>query len=312
MRGHEALKRAAAWRDLSSRGRLKATGADRARLIHAIASNAVEGLATGQGVYAFFLDAQGHIQADSNIFVDDDHLLIDSEPAAGRTLLDHIESYIIMDDVTLEDIGSSTALLAVAGPSSRDIVASLSRQLPDAPLGFVQAGSFTIYRTPVGVTEGFRICAPLADRDRLIAELESQDAVPASEESWEALRVRQGIPRFGADFGPRNIPHETQQLQAVSFTKGCYTGQEIVERVRSQGRVRRLLVGVELDSADLPDDLTVRCDGTEVGVLTSPTPGTPEDGTGRGFAIVKRLAAMPGTAVRVGETTGTVTDVARE
>lgn len=312
MRGYEALKRAAAWRDLSSRGRLKATGEDRVRLIHAIASNAVEGLAPGQGVYSFFLDAQGHIQADSNIFVDDDHLVIDSEPAAGRTLLDHIESYIIMDDVTLEDIGSSTALLAVAGPSSRDIAASLSRQLPDAPLAFVKAGLFTIYRAPVGETEGFRICAPLADRERLIDELESQGAVPAAEESWEALRVRQGIPRFGTDFGPRNIPHETQQLQAVSFTKGCYTGQEIVERVRSQGRVRRLLVGVELDSADLPDDLTVRFDGTEVGGLTSPTPGTPDEGTGHGFAIVKRLAATPGTVVRVGETTGTVTDVARE
>ena len=123
--------------------------------------------------------------------------------------------------------------------------------------------------------------------------------------------MRAGIPRFGVDFGPRNIPHETQQLQALSFTKGCYTGQEIVERVRSQGRVRRLLVGVDLDSADLPDDLTVRFDGAEVGVLSSPTPGTPDDGKGHGFAIVKRLAATPGTVLHVGATTGTVTDVAR-
>ena len=311
MRGYDALRRAAAWRDLSSRGRLTATGADRARLIHAIASNAVEDLAPGLGVYSFFLDAQGHIQADSNIFVDDDHLVIDSEPAASRVLHEHIESYIIMDDVTLVDIGPSTALLAVAGPSSRDILSSLGSQLPDAPLAFVNAGSFTIYRAPIGAIEGFRICVPLADRDRLIAELESRGAVPAVEDSWEAVRVRQGIPRFGVDFGPRNIPHETQQLHAVSFTKGCYTGQEIVERVRSQGRVRRLLVGVELDSADVPDDLTVRFDGTEVGVLTSPTQGTPDDGKGRGFAIVKRLAATPGTVVQVGETTGTVTDVAR-
>ena len=311
MRGYDALRRAAAWRDLSSRGRIKATGVDRARLIHAIASNAVEGLAPGRGVYSFFLDAQGHIQADSNIFVDDDHLVIDSEPAASRTLHEHIESYIIMDDVTLEDLCPSTALLAVAGPTSRDIAASLGAQLPDAPLAFSRAGPFTIYRTPIGAIEGFRICAPLSDRDRLIDELESLGAVPASEESWEALRVRAGIPRFGVDFGPRNIPHETQQLQALSFTKGCYTGQEIVERVRSQGRVRRLLVGVDLDSADLPDDLTVRFDGTEVGVLSSPTPGTPDDGKGHGFAIVKRLAATPGTVLHVGETTGTVTDVAR-
>ena len=311
MRGYEALRRAAAWRDLSSRGRLKATGADRARLIHAIASNAVESLAPGQGVYSFFLDAQGHIQADSNIFVHDDHLVIDSEPDAARSLLSHIESYIIMDDVTLEDIGPSTALLEVAGPSSRDIVASLSEQLPDAPLAFVKANSFTIYRAPIGGVEGFRISAPLSDRDRLIDKLESRGAVPASEESGEALRVLHGIPRFGVDFGPRNIPHETQQLQAVSFTKGCYTGQEIVERVRSQGRVRRLLVGVELDSAKLPQDLTVRYDGAEVGVLTSPTPGTANGDNGRGFAIVKRLAAVPDTVVRVGETTGTVTDVAR-
>ena len=311
MRGYDALRRAAAWRDLSARGRLKATGDDRARLVHAIASNAVECLAPGLGVYSFFLDAQGHIQADSNIFVHGDHLVIDSEPAASRTLRSHIESYIIMDDVVLEDIGPSTALLAVAGPAARDVVTCMSQQLPDAPLAFVEAGSRTIYRAPLGGVEGYWISAPVSDRDQLIDELEAHGAVAASEASCEAHRVRNGIPRFGSDFGSKNIPHETQQLQAVSFTKGCYTGQEIVERVRSQGRVRRLLVGVELESADLPEDLSVRYEGAGVGVLTSPTPGTQSDGKARGFAILKRTAATPGTPVRVGETPGTVRDVAR-
>lgn len=298
--------------DLSARARLVATGEDRVRLIHAISSNDIEGLAVGEGAYAFFLNPQGRIQADSHIFVDADRIVIDCEPSVRASLREHIESYIIMDDVAVEDATESTALLGVAGPETGAIVAGLDAQLPRKPLAFAAFGTRTIYRAPVGGGDGCWIAAPADEKEALIDVLERLGAVPASAEKCDALRVRNRIPRFGFDFDATNIPHETQQLQAVSFSKGCYTGQEIVERVRSQAQVKRLLVGVELDSPELPSDLTVHHADNPVGTLTSPIPGVPPEGKAAGFALVRRVAATPGTRVDVGGMPATVLDIARE
>ena len=312
MSGSEALRLGAGWTDLSSQGRLIATGEDRERLIHAISSNTVEGLAPGHGAYAFFLNAQGKIQSDSHIFVDRDHVLINCEPEVSRSLEAHIESYIIMDDVVLENVTASTQLLAVSGPRSREVVSTLCGSPPDEALAFVRSGEIRVFRVPVGSTDSYWILAPRPNVQRVIEVIEARGAIAATEQDGEALRVANGVPRFGPDFGPGNIPHETQQLNAVSFTKGCYTGQEIVERVRSQGRVRRLLVGVELEGACPPEDLTVLHESRPVGTMTSPTPGSPLERRARGFAIVRRDASAPGTTVRVGRLEGRVLDVSRK
>ena len=311
MEGCEALRRTAAWGDFSARGRLRATGEDRIRLLHGISSNDIESLSPGEGVYAFFLNAQGRILADSHIFVAADHALLDCEPGVGPSLLEHIESYVIMDDVSLQPVAGETALLAVAGPQAGKAVAAVSARLPDKDLSFAATDGLIVYRVPLGDVPSYRI-AVASDRKRaVIAALEAGGASAASENAWEAHRVQSGVPRFGVDFGPENIPHETQQLQAVSFTKGCYTGQEIVERVRSRGRVQRLLVGVDLESSAIPADLTVRVGGKPVGALTSPTPGISPSAKACGFAIVRREAAIPGTAVEVGGVPARTVDVSR-
>ena len=297
--------------DLSARGRLAATGEDRVRLIHAISSNDIEGLAAGEGAYAFFLNPQGRIQADSRIFVGADRIVIDCEPSVRASLRELIESYIIMDDVDLEDATESTALLGVAGPETGAIVAGLDARLPVKPLSFEARGTRTVYRAPVGGADGCWIATPADQKEGLIDALERLGAIPASAEECEANRVRNRVPRFGCDYDATNIPHETQQLQAVSFSKGCYTGQEIVERVRSQAQVKRLLVGIEFDSPELPSDLTVRHADGPVGTLSSPTPGMPPEGKAAGFAIVRRAAAAPGTRVNVGGLAATVLDIAR-
>ena len=298
--------------DLSARGRLVATGEDRVRLIHAISSNDIECLAAGEGAYAFFLNPQGRIQADSHVFVDADRIVIDCEPSVRASLREHIESYIIMDDVALEDATESTALLGVAGPETGAIVAGLDATLPAKPHSFAMFGPRTIYRAPVGGVDGCWIAAPVDQKEGLIDALERLGAIECTAEECDSYRVRNRIPRFGVDFDSTNIPHETQQLQAVSFSKGCYTGQEIVERVRSQAQVKRLLVGIEFDSPELPSDLTVHHAGSPVGTLTSPTPGVPHVGKAAGFAILRRVAAAPGTRVDAGGIPATVLDVARE
>lgn len=311
MQAHDAFKQGVAWVDLSARGRLAATGEDRVRLIHAISSNDIAGLAAGEGAYAFFLNPQGRIQADSHIFVGADRVLIDCEPGVRISLRALIESYIIMDDVALEDVTESTTLLGVAGPETGAIVAGLDASLPAKPLSFAAFGTRTVYRVPVGGTDGCWIAAPVDEKEGLIDALERLGAVPASAEACDACRVRNRFPRFDFDYDSTNIPHETQQLQAVSFLKGCYTGQEIVERVRSQAQVKRLLVGIEFDSPELPSDLTVRHADGPVGTLSSPTPGVPPEGRAAGFAMVRRVAAAPGTRVSVGGLPATVLDIAR-
>lgn len=305
------MRQGTAWLDISARGRLRATGEDRVRLLHAIASNDVENLDPGQGTYTFFLDAHGRIQADSHIFVAPDHVMVDCEPAAAERLRQHIENYIIMDDVALEDVRLATALLALAGPEAASVASALVPQLPARNLAFSANSGVRAYRMPVGDAPGFWLLAPAQTKQSLVERLLALGAVAASERAWEAHRVRNGVPRFGVDFGPRNIPQETQQLRAVSFSKGCYTGQEIVERVRSRGQVRRLLVGIELDTAEVPADSAVMHKGRVVGELTSPTPGAPPNGKALGFAIVRSPAAAPGTPVDVGGARGRTLNVAR-
>ena len=311
MRSYTALRHGAAWHDATSRGRLRATGEDRLRLIHAISSNDVEGLAPGCGTYAFFLDARGRIQADSSIFVAEDHVLIDSEPEVAGSLREHIESYIIMDDVVLEDIAPETALIAVAGQEAGDAIAALGLGTAPEPLRFGASGDVWVFGAPKPGIGGYWIMAPASKRRTLAAMLRARGVLEATDREWDAHRVMNWVPRFGTDFGPANIPHETRQFNAVSFSKGCYTGQEIVERVRSRGRVRRQLVGVELDAEDVPRDLTVRHQGKPVGELTSPTPGLEPGDHARGFAILRGAASAAGATVQVGGRPATVRDVTR-
>ena len=307
----EAFRRGAAWSDLSLRGRLRATGEDRVRLLHAISINDIEGLSPGQGTYAFFLNAQGKIQADSYIFVDDDCVEIDCESTAAESLRQHIEGYIIMDDVVLETVSSETTRLGIAGPDAEGIVHAVGLPTPAGHLTFLRNGTTSVRRALVAGSDGFWIEVPTTEGPGLTCKLLAAGALHATAQECEAARVQMGVPRFGADFGPTNIPHETQQLCAVSFTKGCYTGQEIVERVRSLGQVRRLLVGIELDSGSPPTETVVRHQGSAVGELTSATPGCGPGDNARGFSIVRREAAVAGTPIRIGATPGVVIDIAR-
>ncbi len=310
MAGRNGEDLEAVWRDLSSQGRIRATGEDRVRLLHAIASNDLEGLAPGQGTYAFFLNPQGRIQADSRIFVGRDHVLIHCEPEASTSLYEHIERYIIMDDVRLEDVAGRTSLLALAGRDSVRIAGRLGFAAPRDPMSFAADGSGWCCRAPMdGVS--MWIMVPSEAKAGLVDRLTDLGVRRATHEEWRARRVAHWVPRFGVDFDSRNIPHETGQFHAVSFTKGCYTGQEIVERVHSRGRVRRTMVGIELSTARIPADLEVRHGDLPVGTMTSATASRDRPETASGFAIVRAAASGPGTELEVGGIVGTVQDVSR-
>jgi aminomethyltransferase len=275
-------------------------GEDRLQLLHALATNALDGLGPGQGAATFFLNPQGRIQALARIYAAADHILIDCDPASGARLAEYLESYIIMDDVSLEDVSSATCAWAVEGPQAEQVLRAAGfNDLPAAEHAHSQSGETRLFRSALSGASGFWLTAPAAESAALRSALESGGAVPASHDDFDLLRVENKIPLFGVDYFNSNIPHETQQLAFVSFTKGCYVGQEIVERVRAQGRVNRLLTPLEIDAPQPPADPQVLFDSRPVGQATS-LRRSPEGGRVVGFALLRREALQPGAGLTVG------------
>lgn len=241
--GYRALHERAAWIDLSARGKIRATGEDRARLLHAMTTNDVEHLQPGQGCYAFFLNAQGRILGDANILCFDDHLLLDTEPETRHKLFEHLDRYIIADDVTIEDVTEQMKTLALEGPHAAEILTGLGAPLPEAAYAWVPWGDSIVARIDSTGAGGFFIVGAL----REIPGVEH-----ATAEEARIVRIENGRPRYGEEISDRYLVQETGQLHGVHFNKGCYLGQEIVERVRSRAHLHRLLRRIELDTLDPP------------------------------------------------------------
>ena len=267
---YQALLNGAAWIDLSTRGKIRAASEDRARLLHAMTTNHIQQLVPGQGCYAFFLSAQGRILSDVNLFCLPEYFLLDTEPETRQKLFDHLDKFIIADDVTLEDVTANLATVNVEGPLSEQILVSLSAPIPAAPWGIEPWGNRWVARVNSTGSEGFSLFTPTDEKADLIAQLESAGAVEADAETADVVRLEHGKPRYGIDITETQIPQETQQMHALHFSKGCYLGQEIVERVRSRGHVNKMLTALEIEAKDAPISGTkVQSAGKDVGEITS-------------------------------------------
>jgi folate-binding protein YgfZ len=253
--GYEALRGGAAWLDLSARGRITVRGRDRVRLLHNITSNEVKMMRPGAGCYAFLLNPQGRIQADLCLFSFADHFLIDTEPELREKVLHLIRRYIVADQVELEDITSQTAAIGVEGPLAESL------QIPD---GCTKA-PFSLTGQP-----GYRIYCAAGEMAKIAGQLEAVGARPATAADARLVRIENGKPRYGEDIGETSLPQETQQMHAVSFTKGCYLGQEIVERIRAQGHVNKKLLRLELDGSEpVAAGAKLMADGKEAEITSS-------------------------------------------
>jgi len=300
MTGYNALHAAAAWLDLSARGRIYATGDDRARLLHAMTTNHVQQLTPGTGCYAFFLNAQGHIQADVNLLCLEDRFLLDTEPETRERMLRHLDKYIIADDVALEDATGSLACLAVEGPSASAVLAAIGALLPAADYANGAWNGAIVARVSETGEPGFRIFMPVESKTGWIARLESAGAVHATPDEARTLRLEHGKPRYGEDIFDTTLPQETQQMHAVHFAKGCYIGQEIVERIRSRGRVNRLLVQLEVaGEAPLAGGTKVTAGAGEAGEITS-SAFSPALGKAVALAYVRAQYAAAATMLQAG------------
>lgn len=267
--GYQALRHGAAWLDLSARGRIIARGRDRARFLHNVTSNDVKSLKAGAGCYAFLLTPQGRIVADLYLWAFPEHYLIDTEPELAEKVRQHILKYKVADQVELEDVTSVTAALGVEGPGAAVALTTLGVPVP-GEYQHLPWGEETIAGLSVTGQPGFRIYTTPARLPQLTGTLAAAGVKSATKEEARQVRIENGRPRYGEDIFETSLPQETRQMHAVSFNKGCYLGQEIVERIRARGHVNRELVSFALDQAEPPAPGTkVTVDGAETEVTSS-------------------------------------------
>lgn len=247
--------------ELPGRGRIKAFGEDRKRLLHAMTTNDVQGLEPGQGRYAFFLSAQGRILSDVTILAREDYLLLDVEPAQRAPVFAHLDKYIIADDVTLEDASDEQTTLALEGPRAKEILEFIGAPVPENAYESADWAGRVVVRTSYTGADGYHIYLSALDAPVLEETLADAGAVAAGMDDAETARILHGRALYGVDIAETNLPQETQLLHAIHFSKGCYLGQEIVERIRSRGQVNKLLQRIEVEP-DAP---------APVGTVTSST-----------------------------------------
>jgi folate-binding protein YgfZ len=281
--------------DRSERGVLRVCGADAAEYLQGQLTSDVEALEPGEGQYAALLDRKGHMQSDMRVLRPAaEEVLIDTESEGLAAALRHLQMYSIGREVEVTDVSGERAILSLIGPRSAELAGTAP--LPENACEATAVAG--IERLAAGTRDGVDLIAAAADAERLAAALREAGAVPVSAAAAEIVRIEAGVPRFGAEMGTETMPAEAGIVErAVSFTKGCYIGQETVARLHYKGRPNRHLRGLRL-SAPAEPGAAVRLGEKEVGRLGSAAV-SPAFGP-IGLAILRR-EAEPGAEVAVGE-----------
>jgi folate-binding protein YgfZ len=277
------------------RGAIDVLGPDGAEYLQGQLTNDVEALGVGEGQYAALLDRKGHMQTDLRVLrVGEDAILLDTEPGTKDAALRHLTMYSIGRDVQVGDATAERAFISLIGPRAAEIAGT--PPLPEFANEATKLASVDV--VAVGTREGIDILFPAVERERVIPALTDAGAVEVSPEAVEILRVEAGVPRFGAEMDAGTMPAEASIVDdAVSFTKGCYIGQETVARLHYKGKPNKHLRGLRLSAAAAPGAALRLGDkdvGTLGGAVVSPAHGP------IGLAIVRR-EAEPGTEITVGE-----------
>jgi len=316
---HAALRTSAGVIDLSFRSRLCLTGADRQRFLNGQVTNNVKDLKNGQGCYAALVTAKGKLQSDLNIYCLADELLLDFEPGLSAGIAERFEKFIIADDVQIVDVAPHYGLLSVQGPRAAEAVNKLGLgfAIPENPLHFSRVseaslGDLYCMNHSRGAAAGLDLFVPTdalaAVADKLIAAAKELGGRACGWQALELVRIEAGIPRFGADMDETNLaPEAGLESRAISYSKGCYIGQEVIARIRTYGQVAKSLRGLVLPDglAELPKrgDKLLHGD-KEVGFITSAI-ASPAFQKKIALAYVRREHHEPGTVLqfRTGEQT---------
>jgi len=310
-------RESAALLDKNYRAYLAFAGQDRVRFLNAILTNNIKDLKTGEGVTSLFLNPQGRIQAEIETYAEAVRLFCVSFATIREKLIPALDHYIIMDDVTLNDESSCYGTLALEGPRCSAVVKQLCGFeldiLPELGWKESQLGSIpcrVVRRSPAGVPCAEFVCEqshlqPLWNL--LLDAVKANAGGPVGYTALNALRLEAGIPWYGYDFGEKQIPHEAGlEKSHISYTKGCYTGQEIVERVRSRGKVNRVRALFKLLAPNLPAGETpILSEGEEVGHVTRAAE-SPFFQSVIAMGYIRRELSTPGSELLIADKTAIV------
>jgi folate-binding protein YgfZ len=263
----------AAYAPLDNVGWIRVTGSDRVRWLNGMVTNNIAALKPGEGCYNFFLNAQGRIQGDATAWMLEESILLETAADRVPALMAMLDRFIIMDDVELAE--QQRAGILLAGPHSAAYLHALGLPAPPASAVLVegeQAGIQVAHAHSPSVPT-FEIWSDVETAAALTQKLAGMVEAPAqaTPEAIETLRILSGTPRYGTDIRDKDLPQETNQTRALHFAKGCYLGQEIVERIRSRGAVHRAFSGFVLDGETANPGTILSLEDKPVGELTSVT-----------------------------------------
>jgi folate-binding protein YgfZ len=306
----EAMLNGCAVFDLGFRARISLKGADRVRWANGMVTNNIRDLAVGHGVYTFLLNPQGRILGEMNVFNMGDTLEVETDRNQVEKILATFDHYIIMDDVEVANLSEAWTMLGVAGPTARTNLNTAGIQVPELePLQACvpkcscdcECVECTVIRGDDPVSESYEIWLAPKDVLKTWNALVAAGATPAGSEALEMHRIAAGIPLFGIDVRERDLPQETEQARALNFNKGCYVGQEIVERIRSRGNVHRKFTSFLFEGvANASVGAKVSSGEKEVGEITSAaTLPFPSGEQTVALGYIRREVATPGREVMI-------------
>ena len=303
----EALRSGAGIYEATWRAKIVITGEDRVRWLNGMVTNNVRDLAPGHGVYGFVLNPQGRIQGDVTVFHRGDYFLLETDESEAEALTAWFDRYIIMDDVELANVSEKLTSIGVKGPKAAQVLSTAGLAADLQPL---QISDATWQNIGISVARGaseqfpeFEIWFAPENSATIWDTLLNAGAQPVGSEALELFRIASGVPVFGQDIRDRDLPQETAQPHALHFSKGCYIGQEIVERIHSRGNVHRTFTGFQLSQQAAAGTKLTR-EGKEFGELTSIAQLPSQQWIALGY--IRREAGAPGTALQAGDATATV------
>jgi len=307
-----ALLNSAGMYDMSWQAKLQISGKDRTRWANGMVTNNIRDLAVNHGVYSFLLTPQGRNQGDLVVYNRGECLLATTDREQAEAITAVLRRYIIMDKVEIEDISEKLVSIGIGGPHA---AATLRRAGID--VGALEPGqvvdtvwqglNISLVRNTHPHSNSYEIWLAPENVEKLWEALAAAGAQYAGSEALELYRIARGIPRYGVDLRERDLPQETGQEHALNFSKGCYIGQEIVERIRSRGNVHRTLIGFEVEGEPPRPGAKVFSGDKEAGEITSAA-RVPVGDNGRSLALgyLRREFATPGATVQVDGQNATV------
>ncbi|HXI31195.1 MAG TPA: glycine cleavage T C-terminal barrel domain-containing protein [Vicinamibacterales bacterium] len=316
---YAAARHRAAFVDRSDRGRIVVSGSERASYLQGLLTNDTAALSAGRGCYAAYLTAQGRMIADLHLYELGDVMLMTMDGGVKDAVMAKLDQFIFSEDVQLGDVSATFAQLAVVGPDAAGVVAAAIGAVQTDALSALpehgniridwDGGAAIVTRITDTGEPGFDVYVERARAAQVKASFAAAGVPEMDDATAETLRIEAGVPRFHRDMDEETIPLEAGiESRAISFTKGCYVGQEVIIRVlhRGHGRVARRLVGLLVEGADVPPrGAPITADGRAIGDVTSSTL-SPALQRPIALGYVHRDFVQPGTKVTVGAAAATV------